>query len=91
MQINHSCDQFFSNVFFKKKFRCVFPKVFGVVFGTLNSVSNNFLQFSESNLIPTIGLGIRYNVNKKERNQVRIDVGYGREGFNFYATASNAF
>ncbi len=69
----------------------IYKRFGGVVFGTLNSISSKYLQFDDANLTPSIGAGIRINVNKKERNQVRIDVGYNREGINFYATASNAF
>lgn len=77
---------------FQSEYRFPIYKRFGgVLFGTLNSVSSKYLNFDDASFTPSVGVGLRINVNKKERNQVRIDVGYNKEGINFYATASNAF
>ena len=77
---------------FQSEFRFpVYKRFGGVVFATINTVSENFMDFRDSNWIPTIGTGMRYTVNERDLNQVRIDVGFYMEGFNIYATSANAF
>ena len=69
----------------------IYKRLTGVAFSTINAVSSKYLVFDQSKFIPTIGAGIRITVNKREKNQIRIDGAYSEEGLNFYLTASNAF
>jgi outer membrane protein assembly factor BamA len=77
---------------FQTEFRFpIYKKFSGVTFASINTVSNTYFNLGESQLIPTIGTGIRYTINKREKNQVRVDFGLYKEGWNIYATAANAF
>lgn len=77
---------------FQSEFRFpVYKRFGGVVFTTLNTVSREFMNFNDSSWIPTFGTGMRYTVNERDKNQVRVDIGFYKEGFNIYATSANAF
>ena len=44
-----------------------------------------------SNIKYSIGSGLRYALNKEQKLNIRVDVGYGREGSNFYIVIGEAF
>ncbi|MFD3001680.1 BamA/TamA family outer membrane protein [Pontibacter toksunensis] len=44
-----------------------------------------------SNIKYSIGSGLRYALNKEQKLNIRIDVGYGREGSNLYIVIGEAF
>jgi outer membrane protein assembly factor BamA len=44
-----------------------------------------------SNIKYSIGSGLRYALNKEQKLNIRVDIGYGREGSNFYIVIGEAF
>lgn len=56
----------------------------GDVFDQTSDVQFSTLKYS-------IGSGLRYALNKEQKLNIRIDVGYGREGSNFYIVIGEAF
>ncbi|MEM7548157.1 MAG: BamA/TamA family outer membrane protein [Bacteroidota bacterium] len=62
-----------------------------VVFAGLGDVANEFNDFDFQNIKPSYGGGLRFAVNKKERVNVRIDFGVGRETTGFYFNITEAF
>ncbi|WP_162054327.1 BamA/TamA family outer membrane protein [Pontibacter pamirensis] len=56
----------------------------GDVFDQTSDVQFSTLKYS-------IGSGLRYALSKEQRLNIRIDVGYGREGSNFYIVIGEAF
>lgn len=51
-----------------------------VVFGTLGNVSEDILNYDFGNLKYSLGTGIRFLFNKKERINLRADIGVGKDG-----------
>ncbi len=66
----------------------IFKRFNGTVFTGLSHIgddpTNNAFKISG-------GLGLRYELNKKEKTRIRLDVGFNTEGFNFYLTFNEAF
>ncbi|MEJ8801647.1 BamA/TamA family outer membrane protein [Pontibacter sp. H249] len=56
----------------------------GDVFAKTSDVSFNTLKYS-------VGGGVRYALNQEQKLNIRADVGYGREGTNFYIVIGEAF
>ncbi|WP_242927407.1 BamA/TamA family outer membrane protein [Pontibacter vulgaris] len=56
----------------------------GDVFGKPADVSFSTLKYS-------LGSGLRYALDKKQKMNARLDVGYGREGINFYVVIGESF
>lgn len=44
-----------------------------------------------SNIKYSVGSGLRYALNKEQKLNIRVDIGYGREGSNFYIVIGEAF
>jgi hypothetical protein len=66
-------------------------KFFGVaLFGAVGNVVPNFKMYDFNTLKYTYGAGLRFSVSKKERVNIRFDVGYG-EDFKTYLSIGEAF
>ncbi len=68
----------------------LFWRVGMVVFGGYGGVADKFNNFKLDNFKWAGGGGIRFALNKKEKINLRLDVGYG-EDLKFYLTATEAF
>lgn len=56
-------------------------KKFGIVaFGGLGNVSENILTYNFSTMKYSGGIGLRYLFNKKEKINLRMDIGFGSDG-----------
>ncbi|GHA77891.1 BamA/TamA family outer membrane protein [Pontibacter akesuensis] len=60
-------------------------------FAGIGDVFNQTSDLSFSSLKYSIGSGLRYALNKEQKLNIRVDVGYGREGSNFYVVIGEAF
>ena len=71
--------------------RHLFSRVGGVVFAGLGQVAPDYSSFHADNLLPSGGLEVRFRLTEKNRMNYRIDVGWGRNGVQFYFAISEAF
>lgn len=63
------------------EYRQYFWKRFGfVVFAGAGNVSHNILEYDFSNLKYSYGTGLRFLFNKKEKVNLRMDIGFGNDG-----------
>ena len=63
------------------EYRQYFSKRFGfVAFGGMGNVSSNMLEFQFSNLKYSYGAGLRFLFNKKQKVNLRMDIGFGNDG-----------
>lgn len=66
---------------FQMEYRQYFSKRFGfVAFGGLGNVSSEMLAFQFDNLKYSYGAGLRYMFNKKQKVNLRMDIGFGNDG-----------
>jgi hypothetical protein len=56
----------------------------GEVFDDVNDIRMNNLKYS-------VGTGLRFALNPQQKLNLRADIGYGREGINFYMVIGEAF
>lgn len=62
-----------------------------VVFGGTGEVWNRFANFTLANYKWTAGTGLRFNVNKDDPTNLRIDFGITKESTGFYLQFGEAF
>ena len=63
------------------EYRVQLPKRFGLVgFGGVGGVARRWTEFRSDSLLPAAGVGLRFMLDKKNRINYRVDVGFGREG-----------
>jgi len=58
-------------------------------FGGLGSVSNTFMNYTT--ILGSYGVGLRYEINKKERIRIRVDYGRGFHSQGLYISLKEAF
>ncbi|MFC2165565.1 BamA/TamA family outer membrane protein [Acidobacteriota bacterium] len=74
------------------EYRIPLVKRIGVVgFAGLGNVAERLSHFGRSDLKYSLGFGLRYAFNPKEKLNLRLDVGFTKEGAGFYITATEAF
>lgn len=74
------------------EYRIPLVKRIGVVgFVGLGNVAENLRRFSRRDLKYSLGFGLRYAFNPKEKLNIRLDIGFTKEGSGFYVTATEAF
>lgn len=69
----------------------IYKRLRGVAFGTLGNVGTNYGSIFKTNLKLTGGAGLRFQLNKKVMNHLRVDVAGSREGVQFYITIGESF
>jgi hypothetical protein len=63
------------------EYRLVLPKRFGLVgFGGVGEVAPSVGQFNYSNLLPSIGTGLRFMLDKKYHVNLRVNIAEGKNG-----------
>jgi hypothetical protein len=63
------------------EYRLALPKRFGLVgFGGVGEVAPNVGQFNYSNLLPSIGTGLRFLLDKKYHVNLRLNIAEGKDG-----------
>ena len=63
----------------------------GVAFAGVGNVANRVSSFFDSSLKETVGLGLRFALNERERVKVRFDTALGSDGIAFYFGINEAF
>jgi len=63
----------------------------GVVFANVGAVADGPKNFSVGDLLPAVGVGLRYQIDKENKLNIRGDIGIGTEGVQFYVTIGEAF
>ncbi len=72
-------DNFYATL--QLEYRQYFSKRFGfVAFGGLGDVSSEFITYDFSNLKYSVGGGLRYLFNKKQKINLRMDIAIGKDG-----------
>lgn len=69
--------------------RYLFKRIVGSVFGGVGAVSSDFGQFNH--LLPSYGLGLRYEIDPKEKIRIRLDYAWGEDTQGFYININEAF
>jgi hypothetical protein len=63
------------------EYRMELPRRLGLVaFGGIGGIARRWNQFRADELLPAAGVGLRFNLDKKNHINYRIDFGIGREG-----------
>lgn len=62
-----------------------------VVFAGLGEVTENIKNFSTHYIKSNLGAGARMALNRRERLNLQLDLGYGRHTSNVYFTLAEAF
>lgn len=74
------------------EYRIELPKRFGIVaFGGVGGIARNLDRFRFDELLPAAGAGLRFNLDKQNHINYRIDYGYGREGGTLSISVGEAF
>ena len=69
----------------------LFWKLGGVAFANIGQVAARLSHFTFGNLHYTLGAGLRYLFDKKEKIQIRADIGFSRDSTGFYFSIFEAF
>ena len=74
------------------EYRRELPKRFGVVaFGGIGGIARRYSEFRSDALLPAVGFGLRFNLDKKNHINYRIDYGIGRGGHTLSIGVGEAF
>ena len=74
------------------EYRYEWKKRLGFVgFGGIGGVERNWSDFRTDRLLPAAGLGLRFNLDKKNHINYRIDLAFGREGRSLSIGVAEAF
>jgi outer membrane protein assembly factor BamA len=69
--------------------RHLFWRVMGAAFASIGSVASDFMQYEQ--ILPSVGLGARFQLNPTEKIRVRADYGLGRNTSGFYLNINEAY
>ena len=67
----------------------LFKRVLVSAFGGVGSISENFGQYEK--LLGSYGVGLRYEINSKEKIRIRVDYARGANTSGFYININEAF
>jgi hypothetical protein len=74
------------------EYRAILNKRFGyTAFVGVGEVAHKFSEFNFDNLLPGGGAGIRFNLDKKRRINLRADLAYGKNGIAWNFAVGEAF
>jgi hypothetical protein len=63
----------------------------GVVYGGLGQVAPKLSELDGDNLLWSVGFGLRFQLTRESPLNYRADVGWGRDGFEFYFSLGEEF
>lgn len=69
----------------------VLKKIGVVAFGGVGEVANEWSKFNRQNLLPGGGAGLRFQLSKQNRVNLRVDLGYGKSGHTLTIGLGEAF
>ncbi len=67
------------------------PRWGAVAFAGMGSVAPSIDQFAFKTIRPSVGLGVRFVIDKKENLNLRLDFGAGNEKINYYFKVAESF
>jgi len=78
---------------FQTEFRTpLFGRFGGVLFSGIGRVASNVSRvFQISNMKPCVGAGLRFAINQKEKLNLRLDAGFGKQAHGTYLNMGEAF
>lgn len=71
--------------------RILWKKIAGTVFGGLGQVAPSGSEFTSNQVLPGGGVGLRYNLSKQRRLNLRIDVAYSKTQWSWSMGLGEAF
>ena len=83
-------DKFLANICVENRFH-LYKRFGAVAFGNIGEVNNEIDHFNFAYLRWTVGGGLRYLLNSKERINVRFDFAFGPNTHGSYLTVGEAF
>lgn len=69
--------------------RYLFNRVVGSVFGGIGAISDDFGSYDH--ILPSYGVGLRYEIDPKEKIRIRLDYAWGQNTQGFYININEAF
>ena len=69
----------------------IYKRLRGAAFGAIGNVGENYGAIFQSSPKLSGGAGLRFQLNKKVMNHIRLDVAGSREGVQFYVTFGESF
>jgi len=69
----------------------LFWRFAGTVFAGLGQVAPAIDDFDDKRLLWSAGLGLRFRLTEQNRMNYRSDIAWGRDGFEFYFSITEAF
>lgn len=69
----------------------IYKRFSGVAFTSLGTVSNTFAGLIDESYKIAYGLGLRFQLSKHQKSNIRLDLANSAEGFQFYLTIGEAF
>lgn len=69
----------------------IWKRLGGVIFANGGGVYQNTEDINLNNFLPAAGIGLRYEIDKNQKINIRFDVGFGKNSVEFYFTFKEAF
>ena len=69
----------------------LFWRFAGTAFTGLGQIAPDFSDFDDDNLLWSAGFGLRFRLTEENRMNYRADAAWGRDGFEFYFSLTEAF
>lgn len=69
----------------------IYKRLRGCAFTSIGSVANEYQELYSNPQKFSYGAGLRYQLSKKQKSNLRVDVANSHEGFQFYVTIGEAF
>jgi outer membrane protein assembly factor BamA len=81
-----------NSVLFQSEFRSPLIGRFGfTIFGSIGAVASRINEFSSANIRSTLGTGLRFRIDRKEKLNLRLDIAAGKNSTALYFTVGEAF
>ncbi len=69
----------------------IYKRLTGAAFASAGTASNLYVEQFTNPWKPAVGAGLRFQLSKKQKSNLRVDVARGLEDFQFYVTIGEAF
>ncbi len=69
----------------------IYKRLTGVTFASVGSMANEYVELFSNPWKPAFGGGLRFQLSKKQKSNLRVDFAKGLEEFQFYITIGEAF
>ena len=69
----------------------IYKRLTGSMFVSAGTLAPNYADLWGSSFKPSYGAGLRFQLSKKQKSNLRVDVANGLEGLQFYITIGEAF